>query len=76
MDSVSSLMDGQVLLPIIQVDNEHDGVAIAKAMHAAGLKTVEVVLRSEQSAKAGVGSVVSDLLVFGTPSRSFRVSRS
>ncbi|WP_375279155.1 bifunctional 4-hydroxy-2-oxoglutarate aldolase/2-dehydro-3-deoxy-phosphogluconate aldolase [Alteromonas australica] len=52
MDSVSSLMDGQVLLPIIQVDNEYDGVAIAKAMHAAGLKTVEVVLRSEQSAKA------------------------
>ena len=44
-------MGGQTLLPIIQADNVEDGVAIAKAMSAAGLSTVEVVLRSENSAK-------------------------
>ncbi|MCZ8528732.1 bifunctional 4-hydroxy-2-oxoglutarate aldolase/2-dehydro-3-deoxy-phosphogluconate aldolase [Alteromonas sp. PRIM-21] len=51
MKKISDIMGGQTLLPIIQADNVEDGVAIAKAMSAAGLNTVEVVLRSENSAK-------------------------
>ena len=52
MKKISELMDGQKLLPIIQVENEEDGVSIALAMSDAGLNTVEVVLRSERSAHA------------------------
>ena len=52
MNSISSLMGAQKLLPIIQVENELDGVQLARAMYAANLTTVEVVLRSPRSAKA------------------------
>lgn len=52
MTSISSLMGAQKLLPIIQVENEQDGVELARAMYAANLTTVEVVLRSPRSAQA------------------------
>ena len=52
MKSFQSLLDGQTLLPIIQADTVEQGVDIAKAMAAAGLKLVEVVLRTEQSLAA------------------------
>ena len=51
MKKISEVMGKQQLLPIIQADNEADGVAIARAMSEAGLTTVEVVLRTEHSAK-------------------------
>lgn len=51
MKKISDIMGNQTLLPIIQADNESDGVAIAQAMSDAGLTTVEVVLRSKNSAK-------------------------
>ena len=51
MKKISEIMGKQQLLPIIQADNEADGVAIARAMSEAGLTTVEVVLRTEHSAK-------------------------
>ena len=58
-------MGGQTLLPIIQADNVEDGVAIAKAMSAAGLSTVEVVLRAENSAKCitAIKEVLPDMIV-------------
>lgn len=58
-------MGGQTLLPIIQADNVEDGVAIAKAMSAAGLNTVEVVLRSENSAKCitAIKEALTDMIV-------------
>ena len=49
MSNISTLMGTQKLLPIIQVENEQDGVSIAQAMYAANLTTVEVVLRSARS---------------------------
>lgn len=52
MTSFSSLMGKQTLLPIIQADTPEQGVAIAKAMMAADLKLVEVVLRTEASLDA------------------------
>lgn len=65
MNSVSSIMGEQTLLPIIQVDNADDGVAIAQAMFAANLRTVEVVLRSEKSAAAvtAIKSALPDMIV-------------
>jgi 2-dehydro-3-deoxyphosphogluconate aldolase/(4S)-4-hydroxy-2-oxoglutarate aldolase len=52
MKSISSLMAQQPLLPIIQANNVEQGVNIAKAMFAAGLTVVEVVLRTPESLKA------------------------
>lgn len=52
MQSFSSLMAGQKLLPIITANSEDQGVQIAKAMHQAGLNFVEVVLRTEASLAA------------------------
>lgn len=52
MQSFSTLMGNQTLLPIIQADNAEQGVNIAKAMQAAGIKLVEVVLRTPQSLSA------------------------
>ncbi|MBD1391070.1 bifunctional 4-hydroxy-2-oxoglutarate aldolase/2-dehydro-3-deoxy-phosphogluconate aldolase [Neiella sp. HB171785] len=52
MKLFSEMMAGQTLLPIIQADSVEQGVAIAKAMAEAGLKVVEVVLRSEASLDA------------------------
>ena len=43
MNSISSIMGEQKLLPIIQVNNADDGVDIAKAMYEANLRTVEAV---------------------------------
>jgi len=49
MNSFSSLMGTQTLLPIIQANTVTEGVEIAKAMAAAGIHLVEVVLRTEVS---------------------------
>lgn len=65
MRKISDIMGGQTLLPIIQADNVEDGVAIAKAMSAAGLSTVEVVLRSENSVKCitAIKEALPDMIV-------------
>ncbi|MDY6978049.1 MAG: keto-deoxy-phosphogluconate aldolase, partial [Pseudomonadota bacterium] len=65
MRKISDIMGGQTLLPIIQADNVEDGVAIGKAMSAAGLSTVEVVLRSENSAKCitAIKEALPDMIV-------------
>lgn len=52
MKSFSSLLAKQTLLPIIQADNEEQGINIAKAMHDAGINLVEVVLRTDKSLQA------------------------
>lgn len=52
MTHFSELMSGQTLLPIIQADSPEQGVNIATAMSKAGLKLVEVVLRTEASLEA------------------------
>jgi len=49
MKSFSHLMGKQTLLPIIQANTVAQGVEIAKAMSAAGISLVEVVLRTEAS---------------------------
>jgi len=49
MTSFSSLMAGQKLLPIIQADTVEQGLNIARAMSLAGIKLVEVVLRTSAS---------------------------
>lgn len=46
MTSLASLLAGSPLLPIIQTAEAADAVAIAKAMQAAGIRAVEVVLRT------------------------------
>jgi len=65
MTSFSSLMGSQTLLPIIQADTPEQGVNIAKAMAEAGLKLVEVVLRTEQSLAAltAIKEQVPELIV-------------
>lgn len=52
MQSISSLMGTQTLLPIIQTNSVEEGVNIASAMEKAGLHSVEVVLRSDASLPA------------------------
>ncbi|MEP7706003.1 bifunctional 4-hydroxy-2-oxoglutarate aldolase/2-dehydro-3-deoxy-phosphogluconate aldolase [Paraglaciecola sp. 25GB23A] len=52
MQSISSLMGTQTLLPIIQTNSVEEGVNIARAMEQAGLHSVEIVLRSEASLQA------------------------
>lgn len=52
MTRFSELMSSQTLLPIIQASSPEEGVNIAKAMASAGLKLVEVVLRTEASLDA------------------------
>jgi len=49
MNSFSNLMGKQTLLPIIQANTVTQGVEIAKAMSAAGINLVEVVLRTAAS---------------------------
>lgn len=49
MKSFSHLMGKQTLLPIIQANSVSQGVEVAKAMSAAGINLVEVVLRTEAS---------------------------
>ncbi|OUR88156.1 keto-deoxy-phosphogluconate aldolase [Gammaproteobacteria bacterium 42_54_T18] len=74
--SFSKLMGSQTLLPIIQADSVEQGVNIAKAMAASGLKLVEVVLRTAEALEAlmaikqqvpellvGAGTVVNDTLL-------------
>lgn len=65
MTSFSSLMGTQTLLPIIQADTPEQGVNIAKAMAKAGLKLVEVVLRTEHSLAAlkAIKEQVPELIV-------------
>ena len=52
MTLFSELMSEQTLLPIIQADSAEQGVAIARAMSAAGLRLVEVVMRTDASLDA------------------------
>ncbi|MBC3765805.1 bifunctional 4-hydroxy-2-oxoglutarate aldolase/2-dehydro-3-deoxy-phosphogluconate aldolase [Neptunicella marina] len=52
MKRFSELMSGQTLLPIIQANTPFEGVQIAQAMANAGLKLVEVVLRTDASLDA------------------------
>ncbi|MBU2892490.1 bifunctional 4-hydroxy-2-oxoglutarate aldolase/2-dehydro-3-deoxy-phosphogluconate aldolase [Colwellia sp. D2M02] len=49
MKSFSTLMGKQTLLPIIQANTVEQGLEIAKAMSAAGINLVEVVLRTDAS---------------------------
>lgn len=65
MTSFSSLMGTQTLLPIIQANSVEQGVNIAKAMAAAGLKLVEVVLRTDASLQAisAIKQQVPELIV-------------
>lgn len=49
MSSFSSMMGSQKLLPIIQANTAEEGLNVAKAMSAAGIKLVEVVLRTPAS---------------------------
>lgn len=65
MTSFSSLMGTQTLLPIIQAESVEQGVNIAKAMAAAGLKLVEVVLRTDASLEAitAIKQQVPELIV-------------
>ncbi len=49
METFSTLMGKQTLLPIIQADTIEQGLAIGKAMVAADIHLVEVVLRTEAS---------------------------
>lgn len=65
MTSFSSLMGTQTLLPIIQAESVEQGVNIAKAMAAAGLKLVEVVLRTDASLAAitAIKEQVPELIV-------------
>lgn len=73
MKSIRELMGNQVLLPIVQADTAEQGVEIARAMADAGLKLVEVVLRTQASIDAliaikkelpelivGAGTVISE----------------
>jgi 2-dehydro-3-deoxyphosphogluconate aldolase/(4S)-4-hydroxy-2-oxoglutarate aldolase len=46
MNSLSSLLKGGLLLPIIQAEQPAQAVAIAKAMQQGGVTAVEVVLRT------------------------------
>ncbi len=52
MTLFSELMSEQTILPIIQADSAEQGVAIACAMSEAGLRLVEVVLRTDASLDA------------------------
>lgn len=65
MTSFSSLMGNQTLLPIIQADTPEEGVAIAQAMSNAGLKLIEVVLRTDASLAAltAIKTALPDLIV-------------
>lgn len=65
MTRFSELMSEQKLLPIIQANSSEQGVQIARAMAAAGLKLVEVVLRTEESLAAlvAIKQQVPDLVV-------------
>ncbi|GAA78405.1 MULTISPECIES: bifunctional 4-hydroxy-2-oxoglutarate aldolase/2-dehydro-3-deoxy-phosphogluconate aldolase [Pseudoalteromonas] len=48
----SALMASQPILPIIQANDEQQGIDIANAMYESGIHLVEVVLRTEQSINA------------------------
>ncbi|WP_438862483.1 bifunctional 4-hydroxy-2-oxoglutarate aldolase/2-dehydro-3-deoxy-phosphogluconate aldolase [Neptunicella sp.] len=65
MQSFSTLMGTQTLLPIIQADSAGQGVDIATAMQAAGIKLVEVVLRTPESLDAlrAIKQTLPDLIV-------------
>ncbi|WAJ72146.1 bifunctional 4-hydroxy-2-oxoglutarate aldolase/2-dehydro-3-deoxy-phosphogluconate aldolase [Catenovulum adriaticum] len=52
MKTFSDLMGSQKVLPIIQVENEEQGVKTAQAMVSGGISVVEVVLRTSGSLAA------------------------
>ncbi|MDQ9090096.1 bifunctional 4-hydroxy-2-oxoglutarate aldolase/2-dehydro-3-deoxy-phosphogluconate aldolase [Pseudoalteromonas haloplanktis] len=52
MTAFSTLLGTQPILPIIQANSTEAGVAIATAMHKAGIHLVEVVLRTPASIDA------------------------
>lgn len=65
MTALSTLLNGNPLLPIIQTDEPAQAVAIAKAMAAGGVSAVEVVLRTDKalSAITAIRDACPDLLV-------------
>lgn len=65
MTRFSELMSSQTLLPIIQANSIQEGVQIARAMADAGLKLVEVVLRTDVSLQAlkAIKQEVPELIV-------------
>ncbi|MER2491345.1 bifunctional 4-hydroxy-2-oxoglutarate aldolase/2-dehydro-3-deoxy-phosphogluconate aldolase [Catenovulum sediminis] len=65
MPRFSDLMGKQKVLPIIQTDSEEQGVQIAKAMVAGGVRVVEVVLRTPASlaALSAIKQQVPELIV-------------
>ncbi len=52
MKNVSTLMEGQIILPLVQAPSAELGIEIARAMQAGGLHSVEVVLRTPESLAA------------------------
>jgi 2-dehydro-3-deoxyphosphogluconate aldolase/(4S)-4-hydroxy-2-oxoglutarate aldolase len=73
MKLFSTLMGKQTLLPIIQANTVEEGLQIGKAMHAAGIGLVEVVLRTDASVgviralkealpdlKVGAGTIINE----------------
>ena len=63
--TLSSVIKGPALLPIIQADTPHEAVAIAKALADGGIGSVEVVLRTRQALAAitAIRTALPDLLV-------------
>lgn len=51
MKTFSQILDGQKVLPIIQAHTIEQGLLVAEVMQAKGYRVVEVVLRSDVSAK-------------------------
>ena len=65
MKSFKELMNGQLILPIIQADSIEHSVAIATAMSEGGIHLVEVVLRSASSLESlkAIKTALPDLIV-------------
>ncbi|WP_394175277.1 bifunctional 4-hydroxy-2-oxoglutarate aldolase/2-dehydro-3-deoxy-phosphogluconate aldolase [Thalassotalea litorea] len=76
MPTFSSMMGSQTILPIVQANTPQEGVEIARAMQAANLTAVEVVLRTEQALatitaikeqlpdlKVGAGTVLDQAMI-------------
>lgn len=76
MNSVSSLLKGQIILPLVQAPTVELGLKTVSAMKEAGLHSVEVVLRTPASLEAlkeiklqfpdmsvGAGTVLSEAML-------------
>lgn len=65
MSALSKVLQGPALLPIIQAETPTEAVAIAKAMYAGGISSVEVVLRTAKALDciSAIRAQLPDLLV-------------